>query len=241
MSGSNSSDSVSAADRQGAHLLGMTVHSLPRAGEAVHSAQRGRNARWKLIGLLLVCIAPVAASYFMYYVVRPDGRKNFGTLIQPQRPMPEIATLDLQGKPGKLTDLQRQWLLVSVAPGACNADCEQHLYLQRQMREALGREKDRVDWVWLVTDQTAVRPELRTGVGTADVLRVDEAALGEWLQPEPNHALSEHLYVVDPMGNWMMRFPANLDATGAARAKRDLERMLRASASWDTPGRDAKP
>lgn len=241
MSGSNSSDPASAPEPQGAQLLGMTVHSLPRAGEAVRSAQRGRHARLKLLGLLLVCVAPVAASYFMYYVVRPEGRKNFGELIQPQRPMPELATLNIDGKPGQLTDLKRQWLLVSVAPAACDAACEQNLYFQRQIREALGREKDRLDWVWLVTDQAHVRPALRSGVGAADVLRLDPAALAQWLQPQAGHGLAEHLYVVDPMGNWMMRFPANLDAPGAARAKRDVERLLRASASWDTPGRDAKP
>jgi hypothetical protein len=49
--------------------------------------------------------------------------------------------------------------------------------------------------------------------------------------------LAEHFFVVDPMGNWMMRFPARMDTAGAGRAKRDLERLLRASASWDEPGR----
>ena len=239
MSGSNSSDPASAPDARGAHLLGMTVHSLPRAGEAVQSAQRGRNARLKLLGLLLVCVAPVVASYFMYYVVRPEGRKNFGELIQPQRPMPDMATVNLQGVAGNLRHLKNQWLLVSVAPAVCDTACEQNLYFQRQIREALGREKERLDWVWLVTDQAPVRPALSTGVSSADVLRVDPAELGNWLQPQTGHELTEHLYVVDPMGNWMMRFPANLDAPAAARAKRDVERLLRASASWDTPGRDA--
>ena len=67
---------------------------------------------------------------------------------------------------------------------------------------------------------------------------MDASALAQWLQPAAGHALAEHLYVVDPMGNWMMRFPAGIDAAAAARAKRDLERLLRASASWDTAGRD---
>ena len=49
--------------------------------------------------------------------------------------------------------------------------------------------------------------------------------------------LEEHLYLVDPMGHWMMRFPARLDREGAAKAKRDLERLMRASASWDKAGR----
>ena len=49
--------------------------------------------------------------------------------------------------------------------------------------------------------------------------------------------LQEHLYLVDPQGPRMMRFPANLDAAGATKAKKDLERLLRAAASWDKAGR----
>ena len=69
------------------------------------------------------------------------------------------------------------------------------------------------------------------------MLRVPATGLNQWLQPDNGHAVSEHLYLVDPMGNWMMRFPAKLDMAGAAKAKRDLDRLLRASASWDTEGR----
>jgi hypothetical protein len=52
-------------------------------------------------------------------------------------------------------------------------------------------------------------------------------------------ALEEHLYVVDPLGHWMMRFPARLDKDGAGKAKQDLERLLRASAGWDKAGRES--
>jgi hypothetical protein len=40
------------------------------------------------------------------------------------------------------------------------------------------------------------------------------------------------------MGNWMMRFPPDLDLQSAAKVKRDLERVLRACASWDRAGRE---
>ena len=240
MSGSNSSDPAAALDSSGVHPLGLTVHSLPPVGEAVRNAERGRHARWKLLALLLVCAAPVVASYFTYYVLRPEGRRNFGTLIEPQRPMPALATTDLQGHAGTLTDLKRQWLLVSVAPAACPQDCQQRLYLQRQIRESLGKDKDRIDWVWLVTDGAAVPDQLK-GIAAAEVRRVDEKALASWLSPQAGHGLEEHLYVVDPMGHWMMRFPPNLDAAGAARAKRDLTNLLRASDGWDTAGRADEP
>jgi len=247
MSGSNSSDASNARapghwpEEDGAHPLSLTVHNLPEAGSAVAHAQNARHGRWKMLAVLLVCAAPVIASYFTYYVVRPDGRRNYGELVQPQRTLPDLATATLDGVPAKLSALKGQWLLVSVGGGACDALCQQHLYLQRQLRESVGKEKDRVDWVWLVTDAAPVPTDIAAALQKATVLRVNGAALAQWFEPAAGHALAEHLYLVDPMGNWMMRFPALMDAAGAAKAKRDLERLLRASSSWDEAGRAGQP
>jgi hypothetical protein len=49
--------------------------------------------------------------------------------------------------------------------------------------------------------------------------------------------VEDHLYVIDPMGHFMMRFPAHMDVAGASKAKKDLDRLMRASASWDQAGR----
>lgn len=218
--------------------LGLTVHSLPSVQQAVATdGARTLRGRWKMLAVLLVCAAPVIASYFTYYVVRPDARRVFGELIDPQRPLPDLAATTLDGGRENLRALKGQWLLVSVADASCDAACQSNLYLQRQLRESLGKEKDRVDWVWLVTGDGAIAPALRPALQQATVLRVDGAALAQWLAPAAGQALPAHLYVVDPMGNWMMRLPAHLDAGGAAKAKRDLERLLRASSSWDQAGR----
>ncbi len=203
----------------------MTVHAMPGA-EASDAAARTVRGRWKMLAVLAVCAAPVVASYFTYYVVRPEGRRNFGELIDPQRPLPAA-----------LSSLKGQWLLVSVAGGACDAKCENHLYLQRQLREGLGKEKERLDWVWLVNDQAPLREPLRPALSQAQVVRVDSAQLAQWLAPATGQQLQDHLYVVDPLGNWMMRFPANVDKATAPKVKRDIDRLLRASAGWDKPGR----
>ena len=89
----------------------------------------------------------------------------------------------------------------------------------------------------LISDQAEVPASLRPALAQATVLRVDAAVLQAWLQPQAGHALSEHLYLIDPMGNWMMRFAPHMDVHGASLAKRDLERLMRASSSWDTEGR----
>jgi hypothetical protein len=136
-----------------------------------------------------------------------------------------------------LPTLEGQWLLVSVAGGACDTACERHLYLQRQLREGLGKDKDRVDWVWLVDDAVPVRDALKPALRDATVLRVDRAQLADWLSPAPGRQLADHLYVVDPMGHWMMRFPAADDTAAAEKVRKDLEQLMRASAGWDQAGR----
>jgi len=158
-------------------------------------------------------------------------------LITPQRALPAAQATTLEGAPVKLPAMQGQWLLISVAGAACDAACARQLYLQRQLREGLGKDKDRLDWVWLVDDDAAVAPELLPALKTATVLRVAPKDLQAWLAPADGASLHDHLFLVDPLGNWMLRFPAGLDVEQAPKAKRDLERLLRASTSWDKPGR----
>jgi len=214
------------------------VYALPEPGQAMaEEVRRTRLGRLKMIAVLLVCAAPVVASYFTYYVIRPEGRRNFGELIEPQRPLPAVQATALDGKAVDLRALKGQWLLVSVGSGHCNDACVQQLYLQRQLRESLGKDKDKLDRVWLIRDDQPVDGVLLPGLKEATVLRVPAEELQRWLEPSQGHAVDDHLYLVDPMGNWMMRFPAKLDVAAAGKAKRDLERLLRAADSWDEAGR----
>jgi hypothetical protein len=220
------------------HPLGMTVYDLPAPAEVAQAdAKRTSMGRFNMLLVLLACAAPVVASYITYYWVRPEARRNFGELIQPTRAIPTIDAVRLDGNKMMLTDLKGQWLLVSVAGAACDASCQQHLYLQRQILVGLGKERPRTEWVWLVNDKAEIPNTLLPALEEATVLRIDPKALAQWLQPEANKKLEDHLYMVDPMGEWMMRFPAQLNTEGALKAKRDMERLLRASASWDLPGR----
>ncbi|UUE92010.1 hypothetical protein [Comamonas thiooxydans] len=235
MSGFNSSDAFTpaAAPRSPRdEPLSFAVHSLPDPAQS-----QARSGRWKMLAVLLVCAAPVLASYFTYYVLRPSQQRSYGELIAEQPGLPEVQANTLDGRSVNLSSLKGQWLLLSTSAGDCGQRCQDHLYLQRQLRETLGREKDRLDWVWLISDQQPVPEKILPAAEQATTLRVPATVIGNWLKPEAGHALDEHLYVVDPQGHWMMRFPANMDKATAGKAKRDLERLLRASASWDEAGR----
>ena len=236
MSGSNSSNpaAVPATDP-----IQLTVHTLPRAELAGDDAlRRTARGRAKMLLVLLACAAPVLASYFAFYVLRPEARSNYATLIEPSRAMPPgLPLTDLDGRRVDAASLKGQWLLVVIGRAACDSDCEQRLFMQRQMREMTGRERDRIDKLWLVTDDAPVAPALRAALDAAPatrVLRVSAPAMQQWLAAAPGESLESHLYVVDPMGQWMMRAPPQPDP---AKFRRDLERLLRASSFWDRPGR----
>ncbi|HYE70012.1 MAG TPA: hypothetical protein VD932_00625 [Aquabacterium sp.] len=216
--------------------MGLTVHSLPEP--ALDGQVRQRSGRLKMLLILLVCAMPVLASYFTYYVVRPEGKgAAYSALVDPV-PLPAMAAVDLRGQPVPLPELKGQWLMVVVGPAAsCAEACEKRLYLQRQLREMLGRERDRVDKLWLITDDAPVAPALAsalTGTPAMHMLRVSHEAVASWLKPEAGRALDDHLYLVDPRGDWMLRAPADPDP---AKLKRDIDRLLRAAASWDRAGR----
>lgn len=213
----------------------LSVHSMPKA--ANEARPRTRSGRIKMLLVWAVCAAPVVASYFTYYVIKPQGRVNYGTLITPPKPLPtegDMTLVDLNERAVKPASLKGQWLLVAVSGGACDHACEHQLYLQRQLRETLGKDKDRLDRVWLIPDREPVRAGLLEGLRNAWVLRTDAASLQRWLAPEAGQAMASHLYLVDPRGDWMMRFPVDADPS---RIKKDLARLMKANESWDEPGR----
>ncbi|MBL8348080.1 MAG: hypothetical protein JNN03_21785 [Rubrivivax sp.] len=222
--------------------LTLTVHSvqppdLSDPGEAAR--RRTTGGRLRMLLVLAVCAAPVVASYLAYYVFQPQGRSNYGALFDPPRAWPAgVALAGLDGAAVMPSSLDGQWLLVAVGPAACEAACEKRLFVQRQLREMLGRERDRLDKVWLITDAAPLKPELRRALeappAAATLLRVPREALARWLEPEPGRAIEDHLYLVDPRGRWVMRMPAEPDP---GRVRRDLDRLLRASSSWDRAGR----
>ncbi len=199
--------------------------------------QRTRKGRWWLFMLLLVTIAPVVASYFTYYVVRPQGSSFYGQLISPGVELPDLKAVDVQGRATDLRSLRGQWLLITVADASCDEQCEKTLYLTRQLHAGLGTERERLDRLWLVTGEAPVSPELLQALQGATVLRADAARIAQWLTPAPSRSLNEHIYLVDPQGYWMMRFPATADVDNAMNIKKTLNRLLRAAKFWDRPGR----
>jgi hypothetical protein len=185
--------------------------------------------RYRTLYLLLaVCAAPVAASYVAYYAVPPAARTNYGDLVLPQRPAPALSLTRLDGTRVEMAALRGQWLMLQVDESSCEAACQRKLWNMRQVRLTQGKDRDRIARVWLITDAAPIATELLREYDGTLFLRADRGELETFLAlPSDTGArLSDHIWLVDPLGNLMLRWPRNEDPN---RMKKDLTRLLRAS------------
>jgi hypothetical protein len=190
--------------------------------------QRTSKGRWKLLAVLAVCAAPLIASYFTYYVIKPESRTNYGALIDPrQHPIPAMASTTLDGKPVALDAYKGKWIMLKVGGSDCQQACQDQLFAMRQLRTMQGKEMERIERVWLITDQEPLETLLlRVNDGTR-ILRAPADAVRRWLPVEQGGDVAEHIYLIDPLGNLMMRFPKDPDPS---KVKKDLGKLLKASA-----------
>ena len=162
----------------------------------------------KLALLVAACAAPFVLGWLAYEYRWVSGRtSNYGELLKP-RPVD-----------GALAPLRGKWVLVTADGAACSAACERKLYIVRQVRKAQGKEMDRIDRLWLLTDGGKPRAELVAALDGGHVAAADARLLGAL----PNVV---DIYLVDPLGNLMMRFPAEADPQ---KMIKDLQRLLKYS------------
>lgn len=189
--------------------------------------RRTRRGRLKMLAILLVCAAPVIASYFTYYVIRPEGRTNYGTLLQPLPDVSGLAGAGLDGAPSGLKQLGGKWLLVTGAGASCDAACEHRLYLLRQLRLTTGKDRDRVERAWIVGPGTEVPARLLAEHEGLAVIRAAAGAMAAaGFPPEGGASPEAHIWIVDPLGNLVLRYPVDPDPS---RMKKDLLKLLKAS------------
>ena len=182
--------------------------------------KRSLASLWLMIAMV---VAPVAASYLLYYFWPPGRTVNYGELIEP-RPLPDAKLALADGAPFQLSQLRGKWVLVILDSGRCDAGCDRKLIYLRQLRLTQGKDMERVERAWLITDD--VPPRANAMAPYEGTWRV-RAAGAEVLKLFPAEGTaSDHIYLIDPLGNLMMRFPRDPDPQ---RMVKDLARLLKAS------------
>lgn len=180
---------------------------------------RSKRTLWLVA---IVCIAPFIGSFLAYHFYAPEGRVNYGTLLE-TRPVADAQLKLADGKPFSFSSLTGKWAFVTVDDVRCDAYCDKKLWQIRQIRKTQGKYPERIERVWLMTGQGQPAKRL-----------LDEYA-GTWMAYSTESMLtqfpfegrvSDHIYLLDPLGNLVLRYPRDANPT---RIRKDLERLLKVS------------
>lgn len=176
---------------------------------------RRKAGRIKMLLIAMFCAAPMILGWIAYlFDLAPGNTANHGELLKP-RLLAGAAFESLKGK----------WVLVSFDGAACDAACETKLYYMRQVRKAQGKEQDRIMRLWVLQDGGTPKGELVQAIEGTQVVRMQAA--GDPEQFAPPGALNAYIYLVDPLGNLMMRYPRSSEPAGIIQ---DIQRLLKYSA-----------
>ena len=177
-----------------------------------------RGFRAPLLGLAIAFMAPLGCAFWLYYGSgwRPAGHTNHGVLIEPLRALPLSAVAGAEALKGK-------WSLVVVGVGPCEATCQGALVTARQTWLSLGKLTERVQRVLLAGPGCCDAEYLaREHEG---LIRLDASAPAPQalLSTFPADQQAQMIFIVDPLGNLMMRYDSQANPKGL---RQDLQRLL---------------
>ena len=180
---------------------------------------RSKRTLWLVA---IVCIAPFIGSFLAYHFYAPEGRVNYGTLLE-TRPLADMPLKLTDGKPFTFSELKGKWVFVTVDEVRCDAYCDKKLWQIRQIRKTQGKYPERIERVWLMTGQGQPAKRL---LEEYDGMRMAFATANLLEQFPHAGRVNDHIYLLDPLGNLVLRYPRDANPT---RIRKDLERLLKVS------------
>lgn len=190
-----------------------------------------KKTRRMLLLLGTISLAPFVGSLLLYYFWTPQAFTNYGELITAV-PLAGVAIPARDGSQLRLDELRGKWVFLSVDSGNCDDYCQSKLYVMRQIRLTQGKDQDRIERLWLVSD--GVQPA--SGIQAEyQGMRTMLTATDDFIARLPaSGSPRDHIYVIDPFGNLMMRFPRSVEPQ---RMKKDIDRLMKISGGWVQTGK----
>lgn len=183
-----------------------------------------KRNRQKFIALLVLMFSPIVISYVLFYSDYRPGTVNYGELLEVEQPLKGEGVNPLNNKIFRMKDLKGKWVMLTVDSGSCDKACQDKLYYMRQVRTVQHKEKHRVERLWLITDDVKPADELVKEYEGTHFVKTDDRALLDAIPPKEGQ--TKHIYMIDPLGNLMMRYPEKLNPT---KMGKDIKRLLHVS------------
>lgn len=178
---------------------------------------------WALYAVIGLCAIPVILSYLTYYVIKPIARTNYGTLLEPRLyPIPKT-----NGLLKALTTYRGKWIMLQVSVLPCETNCQKGLLDMRQLRIMQGKDRDRIERVLLIINHPyPLDASLSKVFEGTHFLWADKKTIEAWLPVEADKSVTDRLYLIDPLGNVIMRY---VEGARPEKIHKDVTRLLKAS------------
>lgn len=196
------------------------------------------KSRITLLLVFLTCALPIVAAFYLYFFNKPDGTNNYGTILDPQVNVSTDVFKNINGEDFTMQQVADKWVLIQVINSECDEVCQNTLYFQRQARASKGKEQGRIERVVFVTDDGPLETLLLRQFPNVHFVRASEDQLKSWLPLEQGivgskgsgdiGTVRDHVFVADPLGHVMMRFPPN-HTLEFDKFRKDVSRLLWAS------------
>lgn len=182
-----------------------------------------------LLILTLTFVIPLVAAWFAYSkgMFISGKTTNHGTLIIPAIDIKSLALRDAQNLP-VVNHLHGKWWLLYLTANPQDPLAQRNLYYMRQIRQATGKNRDRVARAIVTTGATpGLNQWLNSHYPDTSLLIISPEKIAELQITTKKLALLRgSLYLVDPLGNIMMLYSSDAAPKGILK---DLERVLKVS------------
>ncbi len=155
-------------------------------------------------------VAPVVLAYSLYFLkIAPPSFSNRGELLHP---VIDVESLLLNNEKGEILDreavTEHKWQMIYFAGAVCDETCNRVLYNTRQVNIAAGKNAYRLSRLLVHLDVTS--PEFQALIDreypNARHVNADRQTVISALRTANPDLEANEIYLMDPLGNIMMRF-----------------------------------
>lgn len=196
------------------------------------------KSRRTIVMVFLTCALPIVAAFYLYFFDKPETTNNYGTILSPQVDVSKAVFKNINGDDFSMSQLNGKWVLIQTIKSNCNEVCQNAMFYQRQARKTKGKDMFRIERVVFVTDDGPLDTLLLRQFPDVHFVRAPAGDLQSWLPLSQGlvgvkgsaevGTLEDHIFMADPLGHVMMRFPRN-ETLDFQKFRKDVSRLLWAS------------
>lgn len=194
---------------------------------STESSIRNRNRLLLITIFAMFFGSMLVAGMLRFSGWRPAGAKNHGEMLDPPGDLRSVVPRRVEGGHYAWTPAARTWRIALAPPATCGRECVELARSLDTVWQLTGREADRVDVLWICPSTTCALPADAPRPATLQLLQGNVQLRAALPRVDDMTGPGGHrvpVYVVDPNGFVILRYPPGFDPAGL---RADLAKLLK--------------